>query len=428
MKTLAAAKKLGEFTRLTKCRLCGSQDLATFLDFGDFPLAGAFLKPEEVANEKFYPMGVQFCRSCTMVQVDTAVSADTLFKNYFYFSSAIGTLREHFAEFSDEIGKEFAVPGESLVVEIGSNDGVLLRPLRARGIRCVGVDPATNVVNSIKEQGIRVINDCFTSSVARGIRRECGAADAVVSSFSFAHIDDIHEVARGIDLLLSKDGVFIFEIYYLGIVIEELQYDMIYHEHMSYYTYRSLEKFLGAYGLEIFDIKRIPLRSGTLRFYARRVGSGKRPKTSAVERHRDYERSSGLWDEATYLGFGERVNKTRADLMRLLGRLKSEGKSVIGYGASGRATTIMNYCGIDTRHLDYVVDDAPAKHGFLTPGTHIPIKPWPMGEGAPPDYALVFAWPFIEEIEKRRKEYLARGGRFIVPLPEVRVSGPSVRK
>ncbi|MBI3565130.1 MAG: class I SAM-dependent methyltransferase [Elusimicrobia bacterium] len=425
MTTTTLPKPRGEFRTLTACRLCGGKDLKTFIDFGDFPLAGAFLKPEQVPDEKFYPMGMQFCRSCTNVQVDTVIPVDVLFKNYFYFSSAIQTLRDHFGQFAEEMCARFVKPKESLVVEIGCNDGVFLRHLAARGVRNVGVDPATNVVATIKDPGVVAINDCFGTKAADKIVAEHGKADAVVSSFSFAHIDDMHEVMRGVDRVLGEKGVFVFEIYYLGVVLEEMQYDMMYHEHMSYYTLACLEKFLGRYGLEVFEVKKIALRSGTLRFYAQRKAAHPHPVSPTVQAQRDEEKAKGLLDAKTYEGYGAKVAKTKKDLLALLDKIEAEGKSVIGYGASGRATTIMNYCGIDGRYLDFVVDDAPAKHGFLTPGTHCPIKPWSDVEAMAkkPDYALVFAWPFIAEVRKRRADYLKNGGKFIVPLPAVEVFG-----
>jgi SAM-dependent methyltransferase len=423
MSVQIAEPRVGTYRTLTTCRLCQGRDLKTFIDFGNFPLAGAFLKPEDIPAERVFPMGMQFCRTCTNVQVDTVIPADVLFKNYFYFSSAIQTLRDHFTQLAAEMEERFVKPGEGLVVEIGCNDGVFLKPLADRGIRHVGVDPAANVVASIDDKRVVAINDCFGERIAGRIVQDHGRADAIVSSFSFAHIDDMHDVMRGVDGVLADRGVFVFEIYYLGIVVEEMQYDMMYHEHMSYYTLQALERFLGEYGLEVFDVKRISLRSGTLRFYAQRRQFKPHPVSPTVQAQRDYEREHGLVDERTYDSFGARVHKTKVDLLAVLDKLKAEGHTIIGYGASGRATIIMNYCGIDRRYLDFVVDDAPAKHGFLMPGMHVPIRPWTDVEAmsSQPAYALVFAWPFIEEVKKRRKAYLEQGGKFIVPLPDVRV-------
>lgn len=421
--TVSTTRPRGEFKTLTKCRLCRGTDLKLFLDFGDVPLAGAFLKPAALDQERYYPLGMQFCESCSNVQVNTVIPVDVLFKNYFYFSSAIQTLRQHFGELAAEIQQRFDLSQQSLIVEIGCNDGVFLRHVAALGIRNVGVDPATNVVASIADEGVVAINTCFNKASAHDIVSDHGKANAVVSSFSFAHIDDMDDVMRGIDEVLLDDGVFIFEIYYLGIVIEGMQYDMMYHEHMSYYTLKCLERFLGTYDFEIFDIKLIPLRSGAVRFYAQRRFGGRHSQTPQVAIQRSYEREQGLLESRTYEGFGARVDQTRVDLLRLLDSIRRENKTIIGYGASGRATMIMNYCGLDQGYLDFVVDDAPAKHGFLTPGTHVPIRPWSYVEDSErqPDYAVVFAWPFIEEVRKRRQDYLTQGGRFIVPLPTVAI-------
>lgn len=408
-------EKLGQYVHHDRCRFCQGKDLCTFLRFGDVPLAGGFLKEDQFAAEKLYPLDVVFCRACALVQVDNAVSPDTLFKNYFYFSSAIGTLVTHFKELAEEV----AAKKPRLVVEIGCNDGVFLKPLLARGVRAVGVDPATNVVKSSGLSEREIINDCFTERVARGIVERDGQADAIVSSFSFAHIDDMVDVMNGVKALLSDQGTFIFEVYYLGIVLDEMQYDMIYHEHMSYYSLTALRSFFERFGLEIFDCKKIALRAGTIRFLARRK-TGAAP-SAAIQELLAYEERRGMAREETYTGFGEKVARTKRDLMTLLDDLKRQGKTIVGYGASGRATTIMTYCGIDGRYLDYVVDDAPAKHGYSTPGTHVPIKAWSATEARRPDYALCFAWSFIEEVKKKRAEYLAAGGKFIVPLPDVRV-------
>ena len=413
-------KAIGEFTRHTTCRFCQSPRMLKFLDFGDVPLAGAFLTREQFASEKFYPLEVQFCQDCTLVQVNNAIPADVLFKNYFYFSSAIQTLVTHFRDMAGEIAERFCTKGQAFVVELGCNDGVLLKPLLELGVKCVGVDPATNVVQSSGLSASQIINDYFTEEVARHIRKIHGQADVIVSSFSFAHIDDMVDVMRGIQELLKEDGVFIFEVYYLGIVIDEMQYDMIYHEHMSYYSLTALMKFFARFDMEIFEVKHIPLRAGTIRFYSRKTDRGHGTISQTVKELLVYEQNNRLDKFATYQQFAKRVEGTKLQLMDLLEGLKKAGKTVIGYGASGRATTIMNYCGIDSRYLDYIVDDAPAKHGLYTPGTHIPIRPWPATESSPrPDYVLVFAWSFIEEVKRRRMDYLQQGGKFIVPLPEV---------
>jgi SAM-dependent methyltransferase len=414
-------RALGQYVHHTACRFCQSSNLIPFVDFGLVPLAGAFLTKDQTPGEKYYPLQVCFCRDCTLVQVNNAVPGETLFKNYFYFSSAIQTLVEHFKRFALEVKSRFLNDASSFVVEIGCNDGVLLKPLLAEGVKCLGVDPATNVVESSGLARPHILNDFFTEQVALQICKNHGPADAILSSFSFAHIDDMVDVMKGVKALLKDDGVLIFEVYYLGIVIDEMQYDMIYHEHQSYYSLVSLMNFMKRFGMEVFEVKRIPLRAGTIRFYVRNIGQ-RGIVDRSVEDLLAYERGRKLDDLSTYQDFGKKVESTKVELMALLSRLKKQRKMIIGYGASGRATTIMTYCGIDGQYLNYVVDDSPAKQGFLTPGTHVPIKPWSATEMPPtPDYVVVFAWPFIEEVKRRRRDYLEQGGRFIVPLPEVKV-------
>src|SRR3990172_4949809 len=349
-------RPLGKFIHHTTCRFCQSSNLIPFLDFGQVPLAGAFLTKEQIPDEKYYPLQICFCQDCTLVQVNNAVSGDTLFKNYFYFSSAIQTLVEHFKEFATEVKSRFLADESSFVVEVGCNDGVLLKPLIANGVKCIGVDPATNVVESSGLAGSHIMNDFFTEQLASKIRRDHGQADAILSSFSFAHIDDMLDVMRGIKALLKDDGVLIFEVYYLGIVMDEMQYDMMYHEHQSYYSLMALMNFFGRFRMEVFDVKRIPLRAGTIRFYVRNVGARSEPISPSVEELLSYEKDKKLDALQTYQQFGKRVENTKIEIMALLSRLKMERKTIIGYGASGRATTIMNYCGIDGQYLDYVVD------------------------------------------------------------------------
>jgi len=417
-------KPLGEFGQRTTCRFCESKNLVKVLDFGLVPLAGGFLKESEFVNEKFYPLELNFCKDCFLVQVSNVVPAEVLFKNYFYFSSAIKTLVDHLADFARETNDRFLKGRKNpSVFEIGCNDGVMLKPFAKLGIKAVGIDPATNVVNSIDSKEITVINDFFSEPVAKKILSEQGQFDAITSSYSFAHIDDMISVIKGVKALLKDDGVFIFEVYYLGTLIEEMQYDMIYHEHMSYYSLMALDNFLRKYGMEIFDTTFTPgVRSGAVRFYARNIGKRNEVVSDAVKKMRSDEISRGYDKEQTFINYAQKVMGTRAKLMKVMDDLKKQGKVIIGYGASGRGTTIMNFCGIDRKYLNYVVDDAPAKHGFYTPGTHVEIKPWDATKEGPfPEYSLLFAWSFIQEVKKRRSDYLNQNGKFIVPLPEVSI-------
>jgi SAM-dependent methyltransferase len=418
-------KLVGKFVRRNTCRFCQGTNLSRILDLGNVPLAGGFVKTKDFPREKYYPLTLNFCKDCYLVQVSDIVSADILFKNnYFFFSSAIKTLVDHFNDFAQEIYDRFLKNKTNpSILEIGCNDGVLLRPFAQLGVRAIGVDPATNVVKLIDSSGIIVVNDYFTEKLAHQIKEKHGTVDTIVSSFSFAHIDDMADVMRGIKCLLKDEGVFIFEIYYLGTLINEIQYDMIYHEHMSYYSLITLISFLKRFDMEIFDVKYVPgVRSGSVKFYARNIGRRAENISSAVVDMIKHERIQGYDKDEIYTEYAKNVHDAKNQLLNLLDHLKKEGKTIIGYGASGRGTIIMNYCGLDNRYLDYVVDDAPAKQGFFTPGTHVPIKPWDfIKESKFPDYIVLFAWAFTDEVIKKRQDYINNGGKFIIPLPQVRL-------
>jgi len=418
-------RSIGRFISRTTCRFCEGSNLVQVLDFGYFPLAGGFLKEKEFPNETYYPFNLNLCEDCFLVQMSNVVPADVLFReNYFFFSSAIRTLVDHFTAFAGEIHTRFLKDkARPSAFELGCNDGVLLKPLAGLGVRAVGIDPATNVVQSIHASDYDVINDYFTERRAIDIRREYGQFDVFLSSYSFAHIDDMIDIMKGVKCLLKDEGVLVIEIYYLGTLIDELQYDMIYHEHMSYYSLLALKSFLQNYDMEIFDVKYIPgIRSGSVRFYARNIGQRTDVVSGAVGTMAEYEREREFNRVGTYARYARRVAATRDQLLGVLDDVKNEGKTIIGYGASGRGTIIMNYCGIDRRYLDYVVDDAPAKQGFYTPGTHVPIRSWVyVRESGRPDYAVLFAWAFTDEVLIKRQDYIEQGGKFIIPLPEVKI-------
>jgi methylation protein EvaC len=409
------------------CSFCDSKRLGLVMDFGEVGLAGAFLKAEQFATERTFPMRLRFCRDCYAVQVTDKVPADLLFQNYFYFSSSIGTLREHFAGYAAEVTRRFLDPPNASVLEFGCNDGVLLRPLADQKIRTViGVDPASNVVATIDDSRVKVINDYFTESVARQVVAEYGHVDLIMANNVYAHIPDIQGTTRAVSEGLHPDGVFAFEVHYLGKVINELQYDMIYHEHLYYYSLLSVINHLARYDMMVFDVEPISIHAGSMRFYACKKGSKRAGSISpAVKALEAEERSRGFDRYETYLAFSNTVAAHRDRLVSLLAELRREGHRIAGYGASGRANTMIQYCGINHDHLDYMIDDAPAKAGFFTPKSHFEIFPSSVLERDDrPDYLLVFAWSFFEEIRNKNSKYLAKGGQMILPLPEVSIFPP----
>ena len=406
-----------------RCAFCDGTRLGLVMDFGEVALAGAFLKPDQFAPERKFPLRLHFCHDCHAVQVTDKMPPDVLFQDYFYFSSSISTLREHFALYAAEVTQRFLDPSRACVLEFGCNDGVLLRPLADKGIRTViGVDPASNVVATIDDPRVTVVNDYFTEEVARQVVAAHGHVDMVMANNVYAHIPDIQGTTRAIRHALANDGVFVFEVHHLGKVVQELQYDFVYHEHLYYYSLLSAMKHFARYGMVVFDVKSVPIHAGSLRFYVCKEGSRHATPSAAVRALEAEERAAGFDRFETYQRFSEQVARRRDELMSLVRRLRADGRTIAGYGASGRANTIIQYCGIGTEHVAYMVDDAPAKAGYYTPGSHIPIHPSSaLMQGTPPDYVLVFAWSFFEEIRRRNAAYLENGGRMILPLPQVRV-------
>ena len=410
--------------QIPRCAFCDSRSMSRVLDFGKVALAGAFLKPEQFAQEATYPLRLYFCNDCFVVQVIDKISADVLFGNYFYFSSAIRTLREHFIDYATEVASRFlGNPAEATVIEFGCNDGILLRPLADQGIRTViGVDPATNIVKTIDDPRITVFNDFFTESTAKKIVAAHGKADMVVANNVYAHIPDIKGVTRAVRDVLKDDGVFIFEVHYVGNIIRGLQYDMVYHEHLYYYSLLALMNHFARYDMMVFDVKPIPIHAGSMRYYVCKKGSRHGASVSPqVEALKKEELANGFHMPETYARFAADVAARRDNLMRLLDCLKSKGRTVAGYGASGRANTMIQYCGIDRSYINYMIDDAPAKAGYYTPGSHFLIHPGSMLKTNPPDYLLLFAWSFFSEIAQKCTNYLDQGGRMIVPLPNVQI-------
>jgi methylation protein EvaC len=407
------------------CAFCGKSDLTDIIDFGDVALAGAFLQQADFAKERKFPLRVCFCPNCYAVQVTEKVDPQILFANYFYFSSAIRTLRDHFVDYATEVVARFLIePRLSTVVEIGCNDGVLLRPLADQGVGTpIGVDPASNILKAVSDPRVQIVNDFFGAKVAGEILDRFGKADLVVANNVYAHIADINGVTAAIGEILKDDGVFVFEVHYLGKIIQDLQYDMIYHEHLFYYSLLALENHFARHGMTLFDIKPIPIHGGSMRYYVCKNGSRyARHVSNRVELLRKDERGLGYDRPETYQRFAADCADRRAKLMDLLNRLRAKGRTIAGYGASGRANTIIQYCGIDGDHLEYMIDDAPAKHGYYTPGSHLRIRSNEVLRKEPPDYLLIFAWAFFNEIAGKCSEYLAQGGRLMVPLPDVRVT------
>ncbi len=412
--------KSKDFTKFTKCRFCNSDKLIKVINLGKMPLAGGFIKKKtDFKKEKKYPLELIFCKDCYLLQTGISINPDILFKKYFYFSSSIKTLVEHFNKTAQKISKN--LKKGSFIVEIGCNDGEFIKALQKNKFNALGIDPAANIVKPLIKKGMPIINSYFNQSVANKIAKLYGNADAIYSFHSLAHIPDMHEVVKGIKLLLKPEGYLAFEVHYLGNLLRETQYDMIYHEHLHYYSLITLKKFFSQYEMEIYDIERNNLRSGSITYFVQDINTGKKRVSRRVKSLEKNELKEKLNTPIPYLRFYKKIKNTKKDLLHLLNKLNKDNKTITGYGASGRGAVIINYCGLDMKLLKFIVDDAPAKQGCFMPGTHNPIHSPQELINQNSDYSVVFAWPFIEEVKKRNQDYLRNGGKFILPLPKVKV-------
>lgn len=418
---------IGDHLHYDRCRFCLQQTLQPFIDFGNVPLAGGFFSKgatrKDFEQERLYPLVVCFCTNCSLVQVSDVVESSVLFEHYFYFSSAIGSLVTHFQQYAKDLLSMVTQPKKTFVVEIGCNDGVFLKPLMAEGFKVLGVDPATNVVVPLIKKGMPIMHAYFGEESAKTIVKKHGHADIVLGSNSLAHIDDMHDVVRGIKLLLKPNGFLSMETHYVKELIDELQYDDMYHEHQSYYSLTALSTFFAMYDMEIFDAYMNPMHAGSMRTFVQKKGTGKRKKTARLRELLRGEKFAKLKSIKPYATFSSKIAKTKTDLLKLLARLKKQKKSIAAYGASGRATIISAYCGLGKEQLEYVIDDAPAKQGAFTPGNHLKIQNSNVLSDPKkrPDYCVILAWPFAKEIMKKNQRYIELGGKFILPLPKVKV-------
>jgi SAM-dependent methyltransferase len=399
----------------TTCRVCGSDQLTLLVDYGQMPLAGGFLTQDELAYQAAFPLRLARCADCTEMQILDVVPPAEIFTQYSYVSSTTRTLIDHFARMGHEIVAGERATGR-LVVEFGCNDGVLVRPMLEAGARVVGVDPSDVALRASRDGGWPLVQAYFDEVSAARVRAEHGPARIITGNNVFAHVDDLHAIVRGVTTLLADDGVFIFEVQYQGDLLALVQYDTVYHEHVCYHSLTALNRLLASHGLRIVDVKRIPIHAGSIRVTAARLGTA-REAAPIVAEMLDAE---GTWRVER---FGEQVESRRRVLRNLVGDLRNAGRRVVAYGAAGRSTILLNFCALGPDLIEYVVDMSPLRYGKFVPGVSIPIVPPDVFHAQPPDYAIMTAWNYEPEIVRKEQAYLSQGGRFIVPLPDVRIVG-----
>ncbi len=405
----------------TTCRICGGTDLERILELGPSPLANAFLRStEDFAAEQRYPLDLYFCGQCTLLQLLDVVRPDLMFRHYLYVTGTSTTMAGHNQAYAQTVCEVLGLTSIDLVAEVASNDGSLLKCFQERGVRTLGIEPARNLAALASASGVETVNEFFTRSVGEQLRATHQPARAVVANNVLAHVDDPHDFLSGCRELVADDGLITIEVPCVGELLDRLEYDTVYHEHLSYFSVTSLLRLCDRVGLSAVRVDRVPVHGGSLRLYLSRSTGGHSAAVRALEAE---ERLAGVADVARYRRFATDVRKSRTALVGLLERLAADGKQIVGYGAPAKGNTLLNYCGIDTRLIPYTVDKNPLKVGLYTPGTHIPVREVSaLVDGAAiADYVLILAWNFADEIMRQQQTYRDRGGRFIVPVPEPQV-------
>ncbi|MGA3000375.1 MAG: class I SAM-dependent methyltransferase [Acetobacteraceae bacterium] len=404
------------------CRSCGHVPILPVLSLGETPLANALLTRDQLAaDEARFPLDLAFCPSCTLVQITKSVPPEMMFRDYMYFSSFSDTMLAHARAIAERMTAERGLTAASLVIEIASNDGYLLRNYLRAGVPVLGVEPASNIATVAREQhGIDTIEEFFGTEVSERLAAGGQRADVLHANNVLAHVPDLNGFVGGIATVLKPDGVAVIEAPFLMDMMDNLEFDTIYHEHLCYFSLTALAALFSRHGLTIIDVERHKIHGGSLRLFAARSASGRTPEPS-VAGLLDEESRWHVRDYKRYQGFGARVAELKTELIAVLNRLKTEGKTVAAYGASAKGATLLNTFGIGHQFLDYIVDRSTVKQGHFAPGTHLEILSPDVLATRKPDYLLLLAWNFADEILHQQHSYRQAGGRFIIPIPTVTI-------
>lgn len=409
-----------EGSHLKPCLICNTP-IEPFMSFGKMPIANGFLIPEQYPKEHFFELATAFCPHCKMVQLTELVDERKMFhENYAFFSSTSVRMAEHFQRFAEGVMKEYLEPSDPFVVEIGSNDGIMLQNFAHANVRHLGIEPSANVAEVARGKGIRTISEFFNEDLARRIVAEHGQADAFLGANVMCHIPYLHSVAAGIRILLKPRGVLMFEDPYLGDIVQKVSYDQIYDEHAFYFSVASVSHLFGEHGLEVIDVQPQNVHGGSMRYVIAHKGA--RQASAAVALQRAKEETLGLNRPETYDELRRNIERSREELMALLRDLKRQGKRVVGYGATSKSTTVTNYCGVTPDLVEFISDTTPIKQGKFSPGAHIPVRPYSAFQEHYPDYALLFAWNHAEEIMAKEQKFRDAGGKWINYVPKVQLS------
>jgi SAM-dependent methyltransferase len=404
------------------CLFCAAPLRHTFVDLGKSPLCESFLTAQQLNEmEPFYPLHAWVCSECFLVQVEQYVRPEGIFTEYAYFSSYSDSWLAHARTYVDMITDRLGLGAQHHVVELGSNDGYLLQYFLCKGIRVLGIDPAKNVAETAIARGVPTLTRLFGRETAAALVADGIQTDLICGANVLAQVPDVNDFVAGISMLLKTGGTVTIEFPHLMRLMAENQFDTIYHEHFSYFSFTTAERIFAAHGLTVFDVEEVPTHGGSLRIYARHGADTRRPVTERALRLRAREASAGLQQLDTYASFTEQVHETKRRLLDFLIGAKRRGKRIAAYGAPGKGNTLLNYCGIRTDFVDYTVDRNPYKHGKFLPGTHIPIHPPDRIRETKPDYVLILPWNLKDEIMEQHAYIRDWGAQFVVPIPDVKV-------
>lgn len=402
-----------------KCRFCGHPLSCTFVDLGMSPLSNRFLTAEQLNQaESFYPLHAYVCDRCFLAQLEVFETPKNIFDDYAYFSSYSDSWLEHARQFASRIEQRLGLNTSSQIIEIASNDGYLLQFFREKGLPVLGIEPAANVAKIAERNGVHTLSRFFGTQLARELTGQSVHADLLIANNVLAHVPDLNDFVLGMKQLLAPGGTITIEVPHLARLIEQNQFDTIYHEHFSYFSFLTAERVLRHHQLTVFDVEELGTHGGSLRIYARHAGDQTGEISDRVGKMREWETARSYDRLDPYLAFGEKVRDVKRKLLSFLISAKQQGKRVAGYGAPAKGNTLLNYCGIRTDFLDFTVDRSPHKQGRFLPGTHIPIYPPERIDEVKPEYLLILPWNLREEIMQQMSRIRGWGGKFVIPIPE----------
>ncbi|MFH0855105.1 MAG: class I SAM-dependent methyltransferase [Candidatus Omnitrophota bacterium] len=405
---------------MKKCLICGAS-IEEFMSFGKMPIANGFLSPGQFKDEYFFELKTAFCQNCGMFQLLEQPLKEMMFnENYAFFSGTSKRMALHFKEFADEVLDKYIKAKDPFVVEIGSNDGILLQNFSAKNIRHLGIEPSANVAQAASAKGINTVSEFFDEKLARKVCQEHGQADVILAANCMCHIPYLHSVVEGMKLLLKPGGRVIFEDPYLADVLEKTSYDQIYDEHVFLFSLASVKYLFNEHSMELADVKPQETHGGSMRYYIAHKGTHSPGKS--VQEQLKKEGDLGLSEPETFEAFRRNCERSKKELISVLNDIKREGKRVVGYAATSKSTTVINYCGIGPDLIEFICDTTPIKQGKFSPGKHIPIKPYEEFVKSYPEYALLFGWNHAKEIMAKEEDFASQGGKWIVYVPKVGIN------